>query len=165
MPDKIYSAKDIARYFLAKSDETIGDLISNLKLQKLCYYAQGLTLATRGTPLFREPIEAWMHGPVVPELYHEFKDNGSGAIPRVTDLDIDTYEPADRKVLDDVYSFFGQYSAWRLREMTHEESPWVDAMAAGASSELSNASMMDFFSTQVSDEYREEYVRLQGVEG
>jgi uncharacterized phage-associated protein len=66
---KEYTAKQVAEFFLAKTDEDEGDLISNLKLQKLCYYAQGLALAVRDQPLFPEPIEAWLHGPVVPTLY------------------------------------------------------------------------------------------------
>ena len=61
---------DIAKYFLAQADEEIGDLISNLKLQKLVYYAQGFYLALHDEALFPEDIEAWTHGPVVPVLYH-----------------------------------------------------------------------------------------------
>ena len=38
--------KDVASYFLAKQDtEETGELISNLKIQKLCYYTQGFSLA------------------------------------------------------------------------------------------------------------------------
>lgn len=57
---------DVAKYFLAQQDETAGDLISNLKLQKLIYYAQGFHLAISDRPLFPEPIKAWIHGPAVP---------------------------------------------------------------------------------------------------
>lgn len=74
-------AIDVARYFLALADEEAGDLVSNLKLQKLLYYAQGFHLAMTGRPLFDEPIQAWMHGPVVPAVYHAFKVYGSGPIP------------------------------------------------------------------------------------
>ncbi|HSX79064.1 MAG TPA: type II toxin-antitoxin system antitoxin SocA domain-containing protein, partial [Candidatus Saccharimonadia bacterium] len=57
---------DVAQYFLAKADEDAGDLMSNLKLQKLVYYAQGFALALLDKPLFPQCIEAWIHGPVVP---------------------------------------------------------------------------------------------------
>jgi len=59
---------DVARYFLTLMSEENGDLISNLKLQKLVYYAQGSSLALWGNPLFSEKIEAWLHGPVIPVL-------------------------------------------------------------------------------------------------
>jgi len=38
----MHSCFDVAKYFLAQSSEDAGDLISNLKLQKLVYYAQGI---------------------------------------------------------------------------------------------------------------------------
>ena len=62
------SCYDVAQYFLAKSDEDAGDLMSNLKLQKLVYYAQGFALALFDKPLFSERIEAWIHGPVYPAV-------------------------------------------------------------------------------------------------
>lgn len=55
---------DVADYFLTQSNETqsndenSGDFLSNLKLQKLVYYAQGFSLALLNRPLFNEEIEA-----------------------------------------------------------------------------------------------------------
>lgn len=63
------TANDIAKYFLALSNnEESGELISNLKLQKLLHYAQGFYLALYDQPLFHEPIEAWAHGAVIPDF-------------------------------------------------------------------------------------------------
>ena len=72
------SAQQVADYFLASADEE--ELVTNMKLQKLLYYAQGFHLAVHGEPLFHDPIVAWSHGPVVPEVYHRFKHNGSSGI-------------------------------------------------------------------------------------
>ena len=47
------SVHDVARYFLSLADDEAGDLLSNLKLQKLCYYAQGFRLALSGKPLYQ----------------------------------------------------------------------------------------------------------------
>jgi uncharacterized phage-associated protein len=108
------SGHDIAKYFLAQTDEDAGDLISNLKLQKLLYYAQGFNLALYDEPLFPESIEAWTHGPVVPEVYHEYKDFGSNAIPIPSNVDFSKYDQQTRELLDEVYSVYGQFSAWKL---------------------------------------------------
>jgi uncharacterized phage-associated protein len=159
---KNYSVMEIARYFLAKTDAEVGDLISNLKLQKLCYYAQGIGLVARHQPVFNEEIQAWLHGPVVPDLYRQFRDFKSDAIPPVTDLDVDAYDPADRMILDDVYDYYGQYSAWRLRQMTHDEAPWRDAYAAGENSRIDLESLGRFFATQVSEDYAQKYEQIQG---
>lgn len=74
----MYSAIDVARYFLAQSDPDAGDTMSNLKLQKLLYYAQGVTLALTEKPLFSDPLEAWLQGPVVPSVFRKYKEAGSG---------------------------------------------------------------------------------------
>jgi len=139
----------VADYFLAQQDTESGDTISNLKLQKLVYYAQGFHLAIFNKPLFNEPIEAWMHGPVVPELYQKFKTYGSGAIPPVLSFDLTSFEPDTISFLDEVYSVFNQYSGWSLRNMTHEESPWKEHEAdAGV---ISIESMTAYFKTRINN--------------
>lgn len=47
--------------------DLFGESPSPMKLQKLCYYAQGYALA-EGFELFPEDLQAWQHGPVIPEL-------------------------------------------------------------------------------------------------
>ncbi len=82
-----HRALDVARYFLLKADPDEGELISNLRLQKLLYYAQGFHLALYDELLFAEAVVAWMHGPVVPEVYHEFKRYGAERIPAPTEFE------------------------------------------------------------------------------
>lgn len=119
--------REVAKYLLSLADDDAGDLISNLKLQKLVYYAQGFHLAMYNEPLFPEDIYAWTHGPVVPELYREYRQYGPGSIPVPTDLDPAIYDERTGKLLDEVYGVYGQFSAWKLRSMTHEEPPWQEA--------------------------------------
>ncbi len=125
------SCQEVARYFLSKVDEDSGDLISNLKLQKLVYYAQCLHLAIYDEPLFSEPIEAWLHGPVVPALYEVYRQYGGAALDSHQDIDFSCYDDTIRNFLDEVYYFFGQFSAWKLRNMTHEEDPWKNTPTNG----------------------------------
>jgi uncharacterized phage-associated protein len=117
-------AHDVAKYFVSLVDEEAGDSITNLKLQKLLYYAQGAHLALHDAPLFPERIEAWTHGPVVPDVYHRYKQHGSEPIP-VEQIDLNAYNAQVREVLDEVNEVFGQFSALKLRAMTHNEPPWI----------------------------------------
>ena len=55
--------RKVAQYFLSKES------MSHKKLQKLCYYAQAWYLANYGKPLMPNRFEAWVHGPVSPDLY------------------------------------------------------------------------------------------------
>jgi uncharacterized phage-associated protein len=118
------TASRVAEYFLVLQDEDAGDLISNLKLQKLLYYAQGLCIGTMGRRLFNEKIFAWTHGPVVPFIYHKYKVFGANAIPMPEDFDQSTIANGTKGFLKEVYRVFGQFSAWKLRNMTHNEPPY-----------------------------------------
>ena len=128
MPNSI----DVARFFLAQSNEDAGDLVSNLKLQKLVYYGQGFHLAVFGQPVFEDRIEAWTHGPVIPTVYHNYKHHGGGSIPVPHDFDEAVFTAKQLELLNEVQQIYGQYSAWRLREMTHEEAPWKNNYQPGA---------------------------------
>lgn len=123
----MYSASDIANWFLRHNEEKVSsgaDGISNLKLQKLLYYAQGASLALNGHPLFKEDIYAWKHGPVVPEVYYKFNKYGSNSIPVSECSNIVDIASGDIDLLEQVYDIFGQFSAWKLRDLTHRETPW-----------------------------------------
>ena len=142
------SAIKVAQYFLAQMDDESGDTISNLKLQKLLYYAQGVHLALIGKKLFQERIKAWVHGPVVPEEWHHVKKCGDGNIPRPKTLDFGTYTGKQRETMDEVYRVFGQFSAWKLRNMTHAEPPWTNTPK---DEEITPTAMLSYFNTIVTD--------------
>ncbi len=62
----------IAEY-LIRFFEKHESAVTNLKLQKLIYYAQGIALGNYTEKLFGENILAWEHGPVVKEIYDKYK--------------------------------------------------------------------------------------------
>ncbi|MGY3232422.1 putative phage-associated protein [Luteibacter sp. HA06] len=139
-------ANDIAKYILSLTDEESGELISHLKLQKLLYYCQGFALALTGKPMFSERIEAWQHGPVVPDVWQEYRSCGAAAIPRPEGFDPNVIDDVLRDVANEVYTVYGQYSAWRLRDMTHDEAPWKDAKL---NSTIGPDVLCDFFKDRV----------------
>jgi len=127
-----HTASQVAKWFLAHNriaaDCEGAEFISNLKLQKLLYYAQGCFLAVNNRPLFEDPIVAWQHGPVVESVYHEYKSNGANGIHFEDDFDFSVFTSEENELLQEVYDIFGQYSAWKLRNMTHEETPWKSTL-------------------------------------
>ena len=140
------TAKQVADYILSLSDPDEGDIISHLKLQKLLYYAQGFHLAVFDEPIFSETICAWDHGPVIETLYHEYKSYGAGAIPVPDHIDFDAFSEDQKELLNEVYTVYGQYSAWRLRALTHEEPPWALTPRGFG---ISHESMEDYFKAQL----------------
>jgi len=139
----------IAEFFLqiAESQEE-EEPITHLKLQKLMYYAQGYHLVAYGGPLFEESLKAWDHGPVVPELYSVYQKHGAKPIPAEgTNLDLELSEE-ERDFLKEIWELYGQFSAWKLRNMTHSEFPWRETKR---NETISHEKLIDYFQDYVSD--------------
>ncbi|MEN3979059.1 type II toxin-antitoxin system antitoxin SocA domain-containing protein [Acinetobacter sp. CWB-B33] len=149
-PVKLVTALDVANYILWLDDRFEGsEGITPLKLQKLVYYCQGFHLAMFDQNLFNEEIQAWLHGPVVEDLYHYFKKAGDNIVEPPADINLDLFTREQFELLDEVIESYGQFSAWRLRNMTHEESPWKNAYVAGKNKPISLNDMKNYFKTQL----------------
>lgn len=140
--EKKYMAADIANFLVFLMSGTCEDL-TNMKLNKLLYYAQGHYLQKYDRPLFEDKIEAWTHGPVVKEVYRAYK--------RYSDQCISTYDPARIDLIDDdVKSYlvdiareYGRYTASTLRNMTHRpKTPWSMVEEGG---EITPQMMREYF--------------------
>lgn len=138
---------DVANYFLYLSKLKEDESVTNLKLQKLVYYAQGYYSAIFDKYLFQDDIYAWAHGPVVPDLYHFFKKYGKNSIETPDNFDAKCLTDEERELIDEVFDVYGQFSAWKLRNLTHEEKPWMDhENDAGL---IPKQEIKDYFKTQV----------------
>lgn len=145
------SARDVAKQLLLvasrDSREERGapsELLTHLKLQKLLYYVQGFHLVILDRPAFDDEILAWSHGPVVRDVYDKYRRFGSAGIEapsEAPDLPEDTC-----RLIDQVSDAYGQFSAWRLREMTHDTPPWKNADRDAV---IGHDAMRAYFSTQV----------------
>jgi uncharacterized phage-associated protein len=135
---------DVASYILEK----LGS-ITAMKLQKLVYYAQAWSLVWDEAPLFKERIEAWANGPVVPDLYDYHK--GQFTLQEIPKGDPSNLSENERETVDKVLEFYGDKSSQWLSDLTHKEDPWLDArkgIPAGQRSnqEITHASMMEYYS-------------------
>jgi uncharacterized phage-associated protein len=150
-----HAALSIAKFFLAIPDKDSGELISNLKIQKLLYYAQGYHVALHGVarPLFTDRLYAWKHGPVVKNVYNHYASYKSGALPQAKF--VTAMEPNTREFLNEIYRTYGKYSAWALREMTHREAPWLKNYNSDELDiEIPLSDLHSFFSKYVKKETR-----------
>lgn len=130
------TASAIADYFIYIANET-GSYISNLKLQKLVYYAQAWHLAVYNAPLFEEDFEAWVHGPVIPALYYEYKQFGWK--PILKEVERPSFSQELQELLDEVTDEYFACDAFELEQMTHQEDPWIEARKSLPKDEASNA--------------------------
>jgi uncharacterized phage-associated protein len=144
----MYKVIDIANKILkeaAEGDEN--ELVSNMKLQKLLYYQQGFHLAYFNTPLFEEEIEAWIYGPVIPQIYHAFMEYGKNGIEYGGET-IKLTEPGEESLFHEVNQVYGALSAVGLMRKTHDESPWKTT-PTGAENVISKEKIKAYFQTQL----------------
>ena len=113
--------------------------LTNMKLQKLLYFAHGWNLAFYDEPLVDKTVQAWRYGPVIPDVYMKFRSYGTNIITRPykglryseQEEEYKVYEPSikDRErtlqLLKRTWSAYGIYSGDELSQMTHvKDSPW-----------------------------------------
>jgi uncharacterized phage-associated protein len=104
-----------------------------MKLQKVVYFCQASVLARTHAPLFPEPLEAWTHGPVCPELF--FKPRAKILTTRADKYNwIDFIQSvegnpqvlneAQRAIVEEVCKWYGALSDMQLRSISHRDTVW-----------------------------------------
>jgi len=139
------SALEVARYMLYLSYKS-GDLITNLKLQKLLYYAQAWYLVkNNGEKLFDDEIEAWQYGPVIRSVYDAYKCFGRNPINDEAMSDKFDLPEKVQKHIARVLKEYMDYSASHLVNAIHQDMPWQDAYSKNEP--IKTETMYDFYKT------------------
>ncbi|MGX7209396.1 Panacea domain-containing protein [Enterococcus innesii] len=148
MDKQTYPAIYIADYVISQCElNKIG--LNNLKLQKILFYLKARFLVEDNYNLFNDSIQKWKFGPVVPEVYHEYKNCGAEPITKQNISSIVRY-PKDgekpnllgifvkeefdenkicesvREKIYDTVKKLGKYSGFDLVEKTHDQEIWKD---------------------------------------
>lgn len=130
---------DVAKTFLNIDEMT------PKKLQKLCYYAYSWYLTYReGEKLFDDEFEAWIHGPVNPDLYRQYRKFGFSEIPKEKTLPENiSGKPHIAEFIDSIYQTYGHLDGDQLEWLTHQEAPWLQARGSLMPFESSNTKIDD----------------------
>lgn len=144
----MYNALSVAHYIIDYCNER-GRGISNLKLQKILYFVQAEFLVSTPYPCFKDRIEAWDFGPVVPNVYHQYKLFGSSIIPaRMNDILVPYFEDIsfeDQLMINSIVDDASRYTASQLVQITHNQAPWKNAYRRGFNNVISNEAIRDYF--------------------
>lgn len=132
----MYPAIAIA-YEFAKRGIEDKNPVTQMKLQKLVYFAHGVHLAEYKQPLISERFQAWEYGPVVPEIYSAYKIYGSDPIVDTDNLfwflstsqkeiiKNTSLTKEARQAIDVTWDILKDIDAITLSVWTHREgSPW-----------------------------------------
>jgi uncharacterized phage-associated protein len=124
----------LGNFILDQADRD-GIAITNMALNKIAYFVHCDYLLENRQPLVRAKIEAWQHGPVFREIYHEFKvwddrpirsrakkvDPVSGDV-MVASM---TFGVGERQYIAELVRRYMGFSAAQLRAISHRDGgPW-----------------------------------------
>ncbi len=129
MTNKGHDSRGIANIFVQKALDD-GNQLTIMSLLKYVYFAHGWTLGNELGPLICHKVEAWKHGPVVPEVYQAFRPQG--ALIRDEAINPKTRKPysvapsvSETFIIDNVYESYSKSNAFALSRATHKPgTPW-----------------------------------------
>jgi uncharacterized phage-associated protein len=138
--------------------------MSHLKLQKLLFYCDAYHLAYIEEPLLHQNFQAWVHGPVCIEVYHELKghsvlysDVSYDSKTEVKDPNKIVSELLTSKQLDIITEVLETLTPWKDSELeasTHREKPWIEARAGIPASQkcetvINKITTKDFYKKEI----------------
>ncbi|CAG7839977.1 hypothetical protein CLOHAE12215_01393 [Clostridium haemolyticum] len=118
-------AIDVAKWFIKNNYEPCDTKNGNMKLNKLLYFAQLISLVKRDKVLFNDNLSAFKHGVVVENVRKEYYNNYHNFIQTAQKSSI-TLSEEEEEVLNITINIFGQVNARELSQLTHEHSCWKD---------------------------------------
>jgi uncharacterized phage-associated protein len=131
------TTEGVANFFIQQSVDAGSSDLTQLKLQKMVYFAHGWHLALLDGPLFAEPVQAWRYGPVIQSLRAEFRHFGNTVINKkarditldngiLVERDVELRQPATiTRFLNRIWEVYGRFSPIQITNMTHEQgTPW-----------------------------------------
>lgn len=135
----MHSANQVANRLLELADEA-GRQLTPLQLIKLVYLCQGWMLGLRGRSLFRNSIEAWAYGPVIPELYQAVRKYRDQPVTELIPEDPAKFDDDEDDIIKQTFEQYGKFPGTALSTLTHREgSPWsITHKELGRNSTISN---------------------------
>ena len=122
---------DVAQFFFDEYHKMSGEVIDEMKLHKLLYFAQRESIAITGQPMFNEMFEGWKYGPVSREIRNNYI-NGEIVVPTVPISDSIQY------IASNVIMGYGSLASWKLSELSHRELSWINSRKGLANGENGN---------------------------
>ena len=108
-------ALEVARYILKNSSKDL----SNLELQKTLYFSEINYIKKYKKHLIDDDFEAWQFGPVLREVYYEYRHYGANSIDKPKEeieLDDDI-----KMILNKTIEECNQKSYWKLVDESHKK--------------------------------------------
>lgn len=146
MATALETARFIVDLAQCDADNETGEQMTNLRLQKLLYFVQGWSIATRGKPFFDDKIVAWPFGPVVPTVYNVYRPCGRNFIQGDTAMnDYDMTTEEENFLIDILHEYYGDSTSILIEMTKKKDSPWFSKTI---DQEITLDEMREYFSHQ-----------------
>lgn len=122
---------NVAAYVAKKYKEISGEYLDEMKIHKLLYFMQRESFAVTGQKAFDGDFEGWKYGPVCRHVRTNYF-NGD-IIIATQDISDDLKYLANNVILE-----YGPLASWKLSELSHKESSWLNSRIGLAPEENGN---------------------------
>ncbi|MCM1025122.1 MAG: DUF4065 domain-containing protein [Roseburia sp.] len=127
---------DVAQCVYDEYKRQSGEVIDEMKLHKLLYFAQRESIAITNEPLFEETFEGWKYGPVSKEVRMHYTVDGM-------------YYNDKRKlstgsvyIVKNVILQYGSLASWKLSQISHNEISWRNSRKGLSEGENGNITLL-----------------------
>jgi uncharacterized phage-associated protein len=99
--------------------------LTPLQIMKLVYISHGWMLGLYNRSLFKQPVLAWLYGPVVSDIYHGLRKYRASGVDKKMGVEDETFDEYEDDLISQVYKKYGCLSGIRLSQLTHAPgTPW-----------------------------------------
>ncbi len=118
--------------------ERQGISVTPMQLQKLVYFTNGWHMEIfDGKPIVTDSFEAWQFGPVMPAIYHDFKQYGSRRITGRATIPAGFAKllQVQTTLISAIIKIYGGLSGPKMSHLTHKDgTPWFATWKGGLGS-------------------------------
>lgn len=131
-----FEASEVAAYIVKKMNSE-NKRLDHLKLQKLMYFIAIYWIKKFNVYPYKEATEMWKLGPVIRDLYSEYRSNGSSRITKPSnklvrnengfvfkEVEPACFTNAEQSIVDSVINNYGDRGSFELVDITHTHKPW-----------------------------------------
>lgn len=146
------TAHHIANFIVLEYGEMFGGF-TNMKLQKVLYYVHAWGLVAGNSPI-TEQFCHWQYGPVIKEVWQQYKGFGRSPVEGNPALPIPDLTGEQKDLIEMIVYSYGRLSAFTLSDLTHSEDPWKNTASGDV---IDDAAIKAYYSDETKNPFAKNF--------